>query len=259
MNFHFKPMLAMNYIPAVHTDVFGWQMSEKLNGIRAVWDGESFYSKNGNPFAVPAWYMAQMPEGVVLDGELWMGRNMLQKTASVVRKHSPVDHGWRAVAFRVFDAPQNPLGFEDRLIYCARILEDCPVAGVVHHVTCMGHRHLMDYFDALVAGGAEGAVLRAPGSPYVQGESEMMLKLKPFKDAEAIVLEVIPGTGRNADRLGSMVVQWGEIIFKLSAGFSCAERTCPPAPGSVITFQYSGLSDAGVPLCASYVEMRDYE
>ena len=34
-------------------DISGWVMSEKLDGIRAYWDGKQLISRQGNPFNPP--------------------------------------------------------------------------------------------------------------------------------------------------------------------------------------------------------------
>jgi DNA ligase-1 len=34
----------------------GWWMSEKLDGVRAWWDGKRFLSRQGNMFNAPDWY-----------------------------------------------------------------------------------------------------------------------------------------------------------------------------------------------------------
>ena len=65
-------------------DPTGWWMSEKLDGIRAYWDGETFVSRLGNRFFAPDWFVADLPADT-LDGELWVGRKMFQKTTSIVR------------------------------------------------------------------------------------------------------------------------------------------------------------------------------
>src|SRR5262249_18432283 len=38
-------------------DPTGWWMSEKLDGIRAYWDGEAFVSRLGNKFFAPDWFI----------------------------------------------------------------------------------------------------------------------------------------------------------------------------------------------------------
>jgi DNA ligase-1 len=38
-----------------------WYMSEKLDGIRAYWDGEKLLSKNGNIIHAPIWFIKDLP------------------------------------------------------------------------------------------------------------------------------------------------------------------------------------------------------
>jgi DNA ligase-1 len=125
-----QPMLAKTYD---NQPVNGWLMSEKLDGIRAVWTGQKLISRDGNEFSAPAWFLAQLPDDVVLDGELWIARGAFQKTLSVVRKKTPIDAEWQAVMFRVFDAPSVKGGFEVRLAACERVLVGCAIASVVEH------------------------------------------------------------------------------------------------------------------------------
>ena len=68
------------------TDVAGWWLSEKLDGVRALWDGQQFLSRQGNVFHAPAWFTASLPS-VPLDGELWLARKAFQRTVSIVRRH----------------------------------------------------------------------------------------------------------------------------------------------------------------------------
>jgi hypothetical protein len=51
--------------------VEGWFMSEKLDGIRAYWDGKTFWSKNAKIINVPE-FLKKLPS-FPLDGELWAG------------------------------------------------------------------------------------------------------------------------------------------------------------------------------------------
>src|SRR4051812_34623257 len=54
-------------------DLTGWWMSEKLDGVRAYWDGKKLWSRLGNEFLAPDWFTAPLP-AFPLDGELWGGR-----------------------------------------------------------------------------------------------------------------------------------------------------------------------------------------
>src|SRR5580658_1746325 len=48
------------------TDLTGWWMSEKLDGVRAYWDGKQFLSRQGNLYHAPDWFVAGLPD-VALD------------------------------------------------------------------------------------------------------------------------------------------------------------------------------------------------
>src|SRR5512146_419242 len=92
-------------------DLAGWWMSEKLDGVRAYWDGKQFLSRQGNLFHAPDYFLDGLPE-TALDGELWIGRKKFQRTVSIVRRQDKTDL-WNEVRFVVFDAPAAGRGFED--------------------------------------------------------------------------------------------------------------------------------------------------
>jgi DNA ligase 1 len=48
-------------------------MSEKLDGMRAIWKSGKLYSRNGNTIHFPDFFVKGWPEDS-LDGELWLGR-----------------------------------------------------------------------------------------------------------------------------------------------------------------------------------------
>lgn len=249
-----KVMLAERYD---HRDVAGWWMSEKLDGVRAVWDGSRLVSRNGNEFHAPGWFLAELPTGVVLDGELWMGRGAFQKTVSVVKKKAPVDAEWRGIRFMVFDAPEAVGGFEERLAFCARVLEGCEVAEVLAHKACVGKRAMNRFFDEVCADGGEGIMLREPGSAYEAKRSRKLMKLKPFESDEAVMIGTEPGAVEGM--IGALVLRWGKVIFRVGVGMSDEERMSPPEKGARITFGFCGLTDGGCPRFPRFVAVREYE
>ena len=66
-------------------DPTGWLLSEKLDGVRAFFDGRQFLSRQGNLFHAPDWFRTGLPD-VPLNGELWLGRKKFQRTVSIVRR-----------------------------------------------------------------------------------------------------------------------------------------------------------------------------
>ena len=71
-------------------DLSGWWMSEKLDGVRAYWDGKQFMSRQGNLYHAPDWFIEGLPD-VPLDGELWLDRKKFQRTVSIVRRQDKSD------------------------------------------------------------------------------------------------------------------------------------------------------------------------
>ncbi|NQW99944.1 DNA ligase, partial [bacterium] len=62
----------------------GWLMSEKLDGVRALWNGRELMTRNGNVILAPGWCTSALP-AVSLDGELWAGRGGFQRVLGIIR------------------------------------------------------------------------------------------------------------------------------------------------------------------------------
>lgn len=251
-----NPMLAKSY---AHQSPTGWWISEKLDGVRAIWTGTELQSRTGNRFFAPDWFTAQLPAGVMLDGELFIARGAFQQLVSVVRKNTPVDAEWLEVTYQVFDAPAFPGGFEERLDHCRQLLDGCAIATTVAHTKCRGGAHLQSVFERLVAAGAEGVMLRAPGSAYDQNRSPNLLKMKPSHSDEAEVIGYEDGKGRHAGRLGALVCTWNGHTFKLGTGLTDEQRECPPRIGARVTFGFQELTNGGIPRFPTFVAERNYE
>jgi DNA ligase-1 len=238
-------------------DLTGWWMSEKLDGVRAYWDGTSFWSRQGNAFLAPAWFTERLPK-TPLDGELFGGRQRFQRTVSVVRRQDRSED-WRELVFVVFDVPASPAPFEARLEDLRRVVEEAqsPYVKWHPHERCRDTGHLREELARVEALGGEGLMLRQPGSLYEAGRSPTLLKVKRFHDDEARVVAHVAGKGRHKGRLGALEVELRDgTRFSVGTGFSDAERAAPPPPGTIITFRYQELSRDGVPRFPSYVGVR---
>ncbi|HLY11474.1 MAG TPA: DNA ligase [Planctomycetota bacterium] len=237
-------------------DLTGWWMSEKLDGVRAYWDGKNFISRLGNLYHAPDWFLEKLPP-TPLDGELWTGRKLFQRTVSIVRRQDK-NELWKEVRFLVFDAPALDAPFEERLDHCRKALDGRPPYAQVHdHQVCKGLDVLRAELARVESLGGEGLMLRMPASKYVQGRSSTLLKVKSFHDAEARVIGHVAGAGRHKGRLGALEVETAEgTRFSVGTGFSDAERGAPPPVGAVITFRYQELSTGGVPRFPSFVGIR---
>jgi len=239
------------------TDLSDWWMSEKLDGVRAYWDGKQFLSRQGNLYHAPDWFIEGLPS-VPLDGELWIDRKKFQRTVSIVRRQDKNDL-WKEVRFLIFDAPAASGVFEDRLGF----LKDALAKGAAKfaqqhtHERCKNLEALRAELKRIKTLGGEGLMLRQPASKYVAGRSSTLLKVKTFHDAEAVVVGHQAGAGRHQGRMGALLVKLPDgTDFAIGTGFSDREREQPPGIGATVTFRYQELSEAGVPRFPSWVGVR---
>lgn len=242
------------------SDPTGWWLSEKLDGVRAYWNGKDFISRGGIVYNAPSWIKKGLPS-TALDGELWAGRGKFQ-TAVSIAKGGKGDAAWKKLRYKVFDTPEHGGKFEARLSAAERAVSKAPYAEILEHVKCKGRKHVESALRSVEAKGGEGLMLREPGSYYEPRRSSTLLKVKTFTDAEAKVLGYFPGKGKNKNVIGGIHVVTTSgppkkgIKFKIGTGFSDAQRRKPPKIGSIVTYHYTGLSDSGTPKFASFIRVR---
>lgn len=107
------PRALLANVANAEIDPTPYLVSEKYDGVRAIWDGKILRSRSGNTFNVPAWFLAKLPPHH-LDGELWLGRGLFEQLSGYVRKTTPVDEEWRQIKYMVFELPDAPGTFEQR-------------------------------------------------------------------------------------------------------------------------------------------------
>jgi len=228
-------------------DPSGYYISEKLDGIRAYWSGQTFYTRNGNVLNAPKWFKQGLTSEP-LDGELWCGHNQFRKTVSIVRRKEPTDD-WKYVKYYVFDAPNVHGPFEKRMQYIQKHLSPSttPYVVPVGMKVCTGKDQILQELKLVEKAGGEGLMLRKPGSSYVFGRTTTLLKVKNFFDEEAIVLEHEYGKagGRLSHTMGSLKVKTPDgREFSVGSGFTDKERNKPPKIGAIITYRYQELTSS---------------
>lgn len=229
-------------------EVSGWLMSEKFDGVRGYWDGEKMWSKNGKNLQPPDEFVRDFP-GFPLEGELWGGHNTFEQTASIVLKEKAHD-GWLKLRFAIFDVPEAPGTFVQRMEKARKWFEKHPAhyAFVIPQLPVRDAVHLQDELQRVLTRGGEGLIVREPDAIYVGGRSAQILKVKGFQDAEAVVVGHLPGQGRNLGRLGALLVELPNgLRFKIGTGFSDEERDDPPPLNETISFKYFGYHSSGIP------------
>jgi DNA ligase-1 len=247
------PLLLAREAPA-DIDPRGFLVSEKYDGVRALWDGHRLRSRGGLAIAAPAWFTQRLP-ALPLDGELWLGRGRFDALSGLVRRAAAADEGaWRAVRYMVFELPGAPGSFSER----AARLWQLPGVQAAPQRTLADAAALQRLLAETVEGGGEGLVLHRADAPWTTGRSDALLKLKPLHDAEGLVLGHEPGRGRLEGRLGALRVRTRDgVEFQLGSGLSDALRADPPPVGSLVSYSYRGLTPSGVPRFASFLRVRD--
>ena len=240
-------------------DPAGYLVSEKLDGVRAVWDGKVLRFRSGRLIAAPAWFNAKLPKEP-MDGELWMGRGQFDELSGIVRKAKPVDAEWQKVNYMVFELPAGSGRFKDRALAIESIVNSTawPQLQAVEQMTIANRATLQAKLDVVVQSGGEGLMLHLASASLVTGRSDVLLKLKPLSDAEATVVGYIPGKGKYAGMTGTLVVKSANgQLFNLGTGFSDAQRKTPPAIGSKVTYTYRDVTSSGKPRFASFLRVFD--
>lgn len=239
-------------------DPRGWLVSEKLDGVRAWWDGSLLRFRSGIEIQAPGWFRAQLPS-LPLDGELWLGRGRFEELVGIVRRKDPVDAAWRSVRYQVFDMPGEPEGFAKRSKRLSHIVQHSgpPFLEAIEQFELPNRAALYSLLDDVVGGGGEGLMLHRADAVWRSGRSGALLKLKPLQDDEAVVIGHEPGQGRNLGRLGALRVRDARgLEFRLGNGLDDSARQHPPAVGSVVTYTHQGRTAQGLPRFASFLRLR---
>lgn len=250
-------ILANSYQPGI--DIHKYWVSEKLDGVRAYWDGQTLVTRQGNIIHAPGWFLAQLPASVLLDGELWLERGRFEELSGIVRRKVPEDAAWSSVSYRIFDMPGVKLDFTQRLLRMQHMFNNTAHNNVkvVVQFRVDSDAELMGLLQEYTRQGAEGLMLHLGTSYYRPGRSDDLLKLKTYEDAEARVIQYIPGKGKYTGLMGSLLVKDATgLSFHIGSGFTDAERRRPPPIGSIITYKYYGRTKNGIPRFASFMRIR---
>ncbi|MBD1581495.1 DNA ligase [Pseudoalteromonas sp. S16_S37] len=233
-------------------------VSEKFDGVRAIWDGQSLRTKGGYEIAAPAWFIA--PLGILpLDGELWSGYGQFAFVSKVVRSKQSTDAQWQRVRYLIFDSPNSTQTFMERYQnYKGEVLKmNAEHIKAVTQWQFYNDQQLDDYYQQVLSRQGEGVMLHQKNALHVAGRSDRVLKYKPFQDAEAIVVGYSPGQGKYTGMMGALkVVNEQGIEFKIGTGFSDELRNNPPPIGAQITYRHQGFTKYGKPRFARFQRVR---
>lgn len=249
-------LLAQNFNDAANLGAY--LVSEKLDGVRALWDGKVLRFRSGRVISAPDWFIAGLPAHS-LDGELWMGRRKFDRLSAAVRRQSPRDAEWRKISYQVFEWPQAPGTFSERLaaLQASVTQADLRWLQLVPQERIASHQALQARLQQVVRAGGEGLMLHRADALWQTGRTDALLKLKPQHDAEARVVAHLPGQGKYQGVCGALLMESPDgQRFRLASGMSGAQRRAPPPVGSVVTYRYRERTPNGLPRFASFLRVR---
>jgi len=253
----FSPViLATNYHSEVSIDDY-WK-SEKLDGIRAIWDGNTLKTRNGHQIYAPPWFTKPLPDHP-LEGELWAGRGNFSLVQQTVLDKKPNEAAWKQIEYMLFDIPYSAGDYKKRYFGLVHLVHSLKIDHLkyIEHTPISSQEELFQHLDSVDSSQGEGIMLRKITSRYQAGRSSDLLKLKKHQDAEAIVIGYKVGNGKYKGMMGALLVQLDNgLQFYVGSGFTDQLRKNPPEIGSKVTFRYNGYTSNGIPKFARYVRER---
>lgn len=259
--------------------VNGWYWSEKLDGERCFWDGgqsrgksvrdcpwanfaksgwndtcTGLWSRYAKVIHAPSWWLDRLPQGIALDGELYMGRGLFNSLRSITgRTVNVLDSEWEEVCFYVFDIPStlvfsngtidvanhyatfnnipferwNYWNFERNYIYLKKELPESETLRLHKHerlplTNC--DLFIDTRLNEITDGGGEGIVLRKPEAIWAPERVHNVLKVKAFADTEATVIGFCGGENRHLGSVGSLICKLNGFQFNLGTGLADVDR-----------------------------------
>ena len=235
-------------------NITGWVMSEKLDGVRAYWNGKKLISRGGKTIQAPKWFTKEYPPFEV-DGELWTKRGDFENITSIVRDQTPSIH-WKEVKHHIFEVPHAEGSLTVRLKKVKPYESRHFI--VIPQIKIRDKKHLKSFLEEIEQKGGEGVVVRDPSAPYIDKRTSKALKVKSFHDAECKIIGYTKGKGKYKGLVGAIRCEMeNTTLFKIGSGLTDAFRNNPLPLGTVITFKYQSFTKYGKPRFPVFLRVRE--
>lgn len=265
-----KPMLAQHFNPA--RVLFPCFVQPKLDGIRCITDGRTFWSRNGKEFSSWNMHHLRSPKRLkfLVDAELTLADGAdFEDLSSIARRHKHAD--CEDLRLNVFDVMLQRK-FVDRLEFTREMWDDelnefwwlVPTT-LVRNMEELKERHR--YHLKL---GREGTMVRSTNGLYEFKRSFHLMKYKPLLDAEFEIVDVLEAKGK--DKGTPILMCWtgkGRIDdinewFRVRPKGTLKQRRKmwrdrADLPGQMTTVEFQNLTKYGVPRFPRAKVLRDYE
>lgn len=193
---------------------FPADVQPKLDGVRCIASRDSngeidLMSRQGKFWDLPliakqldAW----LPEGMILDGEIYIHGESCQRITSLAKSANPGGKSYKPesteLEYHVYDVPSiegdDSLTWVDRRLALGEISTKNNQV-IVPTLSVANEKELWNAHGSFIQLGYEGAILRAYHGQYLWGyRSSELLKVKHFQDSEFRVIDARDGKGKMA-------------------------------------------------------------
>lgn len=266
-----QPMLCTEVSDTSQIKLPCW-VSEKLNGIRAIWNPveRRFQTRKGkfwHDWMTNKIWQDNAPPSVAIDGEFYLHGLAPGQIASRAGVKILSDPGL-PIEYHVYDVHSNGVTVEHRMELVKRTCVSYPSnVRILDQTYCDTIQQVNNIAIDLGLKNSEGLVARAAGYTYAAGcRSPYMQKLKFMSDDDVEVINFKEGTGKFRSTLGAMQVRDGEgRIFDIGGGcMTNADRhevwqNQGKYLGQTATIRFPYRSEDMVPLQAVFICWRNYE
>ena len=268
-----KPMLAINYNHALKE--FPYWIQPKLDGVRCLIykkGEEIIFQSRQNTIYEPFEHLipelkvliSHLPNGVVLDGELYTHGMGFDTIVSMVRRQKTKHPLLQQLCYTLYDfftLPRNILPYADRL-HMMGILQNLPFHGVQLIPTHQVHvkEEIDTWLDFYESKKYEGIMIRGNGL-YKDGRSNDLIKYKKFMDDEFCV--VSHHESKTNIPIFECKTSDGKL-FSVMMAESMEDKkdkmgNISDFYGKWLTVKYQELSKDGIPRFPIGISFRDYE
>lgn len=278
-----RPMLGHPFNPKKLT--YPSSAQRKLNGVRALYQNGTFYSRDEIAWAPGVLeHLAQPLRDIInpayypLDGELFVhGWSLQQINSAVAVKQRAPGPRTHLVEYHIFDIVKFNTPFLDRYAPIYNLLESIKSQTALRNVPVESVHSESDanrIYLSHVNEQHEGTIYRVGECRYTQpkvgadqdNRTYNLLKRKDWHDDEFTIVGVVEGRvtakgSKYVGALGAILCDLGDgRTFRVGSGFSDEQRKdwwLNPPIGQIATVKYLILSDEGIPLNPTFLTLRD--
>jgi len=264
----FKVQLANKYDPQKKYDTDTWNVTPKLDGLRAVYiRGLGFFSRGGKEIfgfdhiiAEIETIFKKFEDIEMLDGELYADNIGFQEIQGIVTSNVNIDpEKKQKIKYMIFAMISKSIGNTNEMSDKMREVKNiCDFQYLKFLIGIdVNSCEVMVLAKVFVENNYEGAMLRHPIRHYNFDRSDDLLKLKFMMDADLTVVGFEEGEGKHIGKLGALIakgnVDGHQIQCKIGSGFDDKTRVeiflnQSKYIGKTVSVQYQNLTDDKISL-----------